>query len=443
MDNAAFVALNRFGFGWRPGLELPERPRAWLRAQLNGTDTFDSSGLPDTAAALQVVADQFAMRALRDKQESAGATEADKAATHPVGELVKREANALMGQALMTEAPFRERLVWFWANHFTVSAKSLVSAGCAGAFWREAIRPHVTGRFADMLQAVMHHPAMLDYLNQQQSAGPNSKVGLRRNGGLNENLARECLELHTVTPASGYTQADVTNFAKLLTGLSIEGKNPPLGFRYRPNLHEPGPIEVMGQVWPDGEQGATAMLDWLGTHPATYQHLAEKLVRHFVADEPPRADVRRIAAVLHDTNGDLGAASAAVIELPGAWEPSRKLRAPQEYVIACLRAVGSTPAQVPNIGSMPAGLGQAFFQAPFPIGWPDRAADWAGAEAMLQRVDFVYGLSMRWQTIDPEQLAHASLGPVLSATTLEQVRMAGSRRDGLTLLLSSPEFQRR
>ncbi len=446
MDTAPFVALNRFGFGRRPAEPVPENPRQWLRAQLEGADTTPSDGLPDTAAGLAAVDQQQAAGAARRAAKAEGASPpapADPMNPHPVGEIAQREIRAWLDRALTTDAPYRERLVWFWANHFTIADKTLVSAACSGAYIREAIRPHVTGRFSDMLLAVMRHPAMLAYLNQEHSAGPNSIVGQRRHLGLNENLARECLELHTVTPASGYTQADVTNFARVLTGWSIDRQQPPIGFRFRPNMHEPGEIEVMGRTWPAGEAGGVELLGWLGTHPATYRHLADKLCRHFVADEPPARDVARIEAVLRDTRGDLGAAAAALIELPGAWVPQTKLRAPDEYVIACLRALGTTPDQVPGIGGLVGGLGEPLFQAPFPIGWPDRAADWAGPEAMLQRVDFNYGMAGRAANTDPVQLAAATLGPLVSDITLAQIKAAGSRRDGLTLLLSSPEFQRR
>ena len=452
MDTAAFVALNRFGFGRRPTDALPDDPRAWLRNQLSGPDTASTSGLPDTSDALAVVAEQYAMGAAGKQAGMAQPAAAGAAAppqdqpkpARPVAKLAAEERRAMLDQALMTEAPYRERLVWFWANHFTIADRSLPTAGTSGAYVREAIRPHVTGRFSDMLLAVMRHPAMLTYLNNSNSAGPDSPAGMRRHLGLNENLARECLELHTVTPASGYTQADVTNFARVLTGWSVEMHQPPLGYRFRPNLHEPGEIEVMGRTWPAGEEGGVELLGWLGTNPATYHHVATKLVGHFVADVPPAHDVARIETVLRDTQGDLGAAGLALIELPGAWVPATKLRTPQDYVLGCLRAVGATPDSVPNIMSMPAGLGQGVFEAPFPIGWPDRAADWAGPEAMLQRVDFAYGLSARAAgTTDPEQLGHALLGPLLTAETLGQIRAAGSRRDGLTLLLASPEFQRR
>ena len=452
MDNSAFVAINRFGFGRRPDEPLPAAPRDWLRAQLTGPDTTPTDGLPDTAdglaAAQAQVADlKMAKEARADQAAGAAPGGADKTVmdkpARPVGELAQREIRALLDRALTTDAPYRERLVWFWANHFTVADKALIVSATSGAYIREAIRPHVTGRFSDMLLAVMRHPAMLNYLNQAQSAGPDSMAGQRRHLGLNENLARECLELHTVTPASGYTQADVTNFARVLTGWSIDAKQPPVGFRFRPNMHEPGEIEMMGRIWPAGEEGGIAALTWLGTHPATYHHLATKLCQHFVSDDPPRAEVARIETVLRDTQGDLGSAAAALIELPGAWQPEAKLRAPDEYVIACLRALGVPPDAVPGIGGIVGSLGEPVFQAPFPIGWPDRAADWSGPEAMLQRVDFSYGMAGRYANTDPVQLAQATLGPLLTPTTLAQIKAAGSRRDGLTLLLSSPEFQRR
>ncbi len=443
MDIQAVIAANRFGFGRRPDDGVPRDPRAWLRAQLAAPDPTPVQGV-DTRAALAVVRDR---RAAQKAEKAAQAGQAKPGAMgmemgNPIADLARQETHDFFGNALITPAPFRERLVWFWANHFTIVARGEVPAACAGAYVREAIRPYVTGRFSDMLLAVMRHPAMLAYLNQVESAGPDSLAGVRRHMGLNENLARESLELHTVSPASGYTQADVTNYAKILTGWSIDLKDGQ-GFVFRPNLHEPGEIEVMGRSWPEGERGGVEILSWLGTHPATYRHLAEKLVRHFVADEPPRDQVRRVAAVFQETRGDLGAVSNALVDLPGAWVPGAKLRTPQEFTVACLRAVGAVPDRVPNLAQIAGGLGQGVFQAPFPIGWPDRAVDWSGPEAMLERVDFSYGLAGRMAALDPEQVGHATLGPLLRADTLGQIRAAGSRRDGLTLLLASPEFQRR
>jgi uncharacterized protein (DUF1800 family) len=386
METASYVAMTRFGLGCRLGEKPPADPRAWLRSQLETPDELAAAASPNTADALTLVQSQLYAHRARTLQATGVGAQGDRPAReHLIGDYLHADTQALLGHAVTTDMPFRERLVWFWTNHFTIAAKGFVPTACAGAYVREAIRPYVCGRFSDMLLAVMRHPAMLAYLDQEQSAGPDSIAGKRLHKGLNENLARECLELHTVSPASGYTQADVTNFAKILTGWSIETKEAPLGFRFRPRMHEPGEFEVMGRSWDAGESGGVAILQWLGTHPATYRHLSEKLVRHFVADDPPAADVGRIETVLHETQGDLHAASLAVIELRGAWVPGAKLRTPQEYVIACLRAIGKQPEQVRNIGGLVSGLGQPPFQAPFPIGWPDRAVDWAGPEAMLRR----------------------------------------------------------
>jgi uncharacterized protein (DUF1800 family) len=290
---------------------------------------------------------------------------------------------------------------------------------------------------------VERHPAMLAYLDQSSSVGPDSIMGERRHRGLNENLARECLELHTVTPAAGYTQADVTSFARMLTGYMIQMGQEPRGTRYNANAHEPGQQTVMGQTWPEGEQGAEAILVWLANHPSTQHHLAEKLVRHFVADDPAPHDVAKIEAVLRNTGGDLGDVSRALVALPSAWMPLTKLRTPQDYVIASLRAVGARPEMEPQLPKTVDHLGQGVFAAPFPIGWPDRASDWAGPEAMLQRVDFAYQFAARVTDQEPADIAERTLGPLLSAETLTEIRHAGSRQDGLTLLLASPEFQRR
>jgi uncharacterized protein (DUF1800 family) len=251
------------------------------------------------------------------------------------------------------------------------------------------------------------------------------------------------MELHTLSPASGYTQADVTNFARLITGWSVANDAESAGFRFRPNIHEPGEITLMGQTFPPGEDGGVAALAFLANHPSTHKHLATKLVQHFVADDPPPDAVRHVAGVLRDTGGDLREAALAVVALPAAWRPLTKLRGPQDYVLAALRAADLPDDKRPDGAAIMRGLGQPLFGAPFPIGWPDRAPEWAGPELMMRRVDWAYGFAGRSAALDPVQVADASLGPLLSADTAQQIKSAGSRRDGLTLLFASPEFQRR
>jgi len=244
MDTAAAQALIRFGLGGRRSEPAPADPRAWLSRQVREPDPVPLEGLPATADSL------VALREDRAERRANPAAQPSRVRT-----LFRADAAAQLAHAIETHAPFRERLVWFWGNHFTVSRRNGVVAATAGAFVREAIRPHVTGRFADMLLAVMRHPAMLAYLDNAGSVGPNSPAGQRLNRGLNENLARECLELHTVSPAAGYSQADVTEFAKVLTGWSVEANRDPIGFVFRPNAHEPGPKTVLGQSFPPGEEG--------------------------------------------------------------------------------------------------------------------------------------------------------------------------------------------
>ncbi|MDE2581235.1 MAG: DUF1800 domain-containing protein [Rhodospirillales bacterium] len=429
MDTHAVQAFVRFGLGRRGAEPAPANPRAWLLDQLRRTAAVpDAAGQqPTTAAALD------ALRADRRDRPKPG-----HARTRA---LFLRDSHLFLSHALTTSLPFRERLTWFWANHFTVSLRQGPVAGLVGPFIAEAIRPHVTGRFGAMLLAVMRHPAMLLYLNNAGSIGPDSPAGRRTGRGLNENLARESLELHTVGRAAGFTQADVTAYARILTGWSIDLRADPPGFRFRPFAHEPGWQTLMGQRIPPGEAGGIAALDFLANHPATHQHLARALVRHFVADVPPAADVAHVAGVLRATGGDLGAAATAIIALQGAWRPETKLRTPLELLVASLRALDVRDAPPPALYALRL-LGQPLWAAPQPNGWGDRAADWAAPEAMLRRVDLAYALAGR-EPRPAEAVAAAALGPRLRPATRTGLAHAGSRREALALLLSSPEFQRR
>ncbi len=424
MDSAAAQAFARFGLGRRGQEPVAENPRAWLLRQLQGPDPAPA---PGTAAGLR------ALRAdRRDKP---------KPAQSRTRALFWRDQHALLGHALTTRLPFRERLTWFWANHFTVSLRGGPLGGLIGPFIAEAIRPHVTGRFGAMLLAVMRHPAMLIYLNNAFSVGPDSPAGRRSGRGLNENLARESLELHTVGLASGFTQADVTSYARILTGWSIDLRADPPGFKFRPFAHEPGWQILLGHRFPPGQAGGEEALAFLADHPATHTHLARQLVRHFVADDPPAADVAHVAGVLGATGGDLGAAATALIALAGAWRPETKLRTPQELLLASLRALDVPVAPAPSLFALRL-LGQPLWAAPQPNGWGDRAADWAAPEAMLRRVDFAYALAGRLPR-PAEAVGRHALGPRLRPATQLALSRAGSRRDALALLLSSPEFQRR
>jgi len=429
MDLRTAHALVRFGMGGSGAEPPPADASAWLLNQLRHPDTSWTGPAPSSLEGLA------AIREDRENRVAGGPSRARA--------LYQAQGTDAIARAVTTKAPFRERLVWFWTNHFTVSLRRGQCAGLAGSFVQEAIRPHVTGRFQDMVLAVMRHPAMLMYLDNAGSVGPDSMAGMRSHRGLNENLARECMELHTVSPASGYTQADVTAFARILTGWSIEVKNDPQGFVFRPRAHEPGEIAMMGRTFPDGEQGGVEALRFLANHPSTHRFLATKLVCHFVADKPPPAAVRRIEGILRDTGGDLGAASAGLVGLSDAWTPGTKLRTPVDLVVASFRALEVPPDPAPPFLGILSGLGQPLWTAPAPNGWSDIAADWSGPESIMRRVDWAFAVSGRIADRDPMTLADASLGPLFRPATQDAMAHAGSRREAMTLLLTSPEFQRR
>lgn len=437
-------AMIRFGFGPRTGEPTPAGDvRGWLRTQLKGPDlalaNAGFTGLPSGADGLA------ARRAdVLERKRILAAGKPLKGNFKPrARDILLREAKAQMDFAVTTEAPFRERLVWFWANHFTVSLRQGGIQPLAGAFIREAIRPHVTGKFTDMVLAAERHPAMLLYLANAYSVGPRSRAGLRFHRGLNENLGRECMELHTVSLRASYSQADVTSMAKLLTGWSVDPHRQPTGFVFHPFAHEPGPQTVLGRHFPDGEVGGIAALTYLSTHPATWQALATKLARHFVADRPQPKTVATLAGVLADTSGDLGAVAQALVELPEAWVPLTKIKTPFDYTVSLLRAAGMSGAPAQFYLATLRKLGQPLWAAPLPNGWSDHGADWSGSDAVLARVDFGYTLAGRATGAAPMDVAQAALGKLLRPATMTAIATAGSPREAMAMLYAAPEFQRR
>jgi uncharacterized protein (DUF1800 family) len=357
------------------------------------------------------------------------------------------EATARMNAALDAEAGFVERLVWFWSNHFCIKAQQRLRA-IAGAYEREAIRAHVTGRFEDMLLAAESHPAMLFYLDNTRSIGPNSAVGLNRGRGLNENLAREILELHTLGVRANYTQNDVTSFAKVLTGWTVHPvqRDPQLGgeFRFLPQIHEPGEQTVVGKRYADTgvEQGRAVLRD-LARHPATANHIATKLATHFVGDNSPPPLVERIALAFRESGGDLTRTAVALIESPEAWTPERiRLKRPSEWFMGALRATGIRPPDVRIVLQAQAMLGEPLWLPPSPKGYPDDNAPWIGG--LTQRLELAKHLSGRVQMlVDPAALLEQALGPLASDDTRRTVLRAESRRQAVALLLMAPEFLRR
>ena len=467
----AEIAVLRFGLGARPGelAAVQTEPRAWLMAQIHGAAPL--AGNTALAPSAQIFAELLAARQqLQDmKREAAQGAAPDAAAAaafNPVRDAYlphyRAQVLARAQSAALTTRPFAERLVHFWTNHFAVSADKGAVIGIAGSLENEAIRPHVGGRFVDLLTAVEQHPAMIAFLDNQSSVGKDSELARlaarrnpdkpRREFGINENLAREILELHTLGVNGGYAQADVTTFAQIITGWSIGGGKGRLAggtpgqFYFRDNLHEPGPKKFLGKTYyQSGRRQGEAVLADLAVHPATARFIAAKLVRHFVADDPPPAAVERVARVFIKTGGDLRRVYAALIEAPEAWDADmRKFKTPEDFVFSTLRALSATPQKPEEVIRAFDLLGQRQYTPGSPAGWPDTAKSWDGSDALLRRVLWASRVAGRYeQGLDPADLALSCLGAYARPETVTALRRASSASQGLTLLLMSPEFQRR
>ena len=367
------------------------------------------------------------------------------------------DSRARWRAAIDSDRPLLERLVHFWSNHFAVSVDKLAVLGIAGSFEREAIRPHVMGRFHDLLLAVETHPAMLLYLDNQQSVGPNSQLARRatargRTLGLNENLAREILELHTLGVDAGYTQADVTSFAKVLTGWSIGGGQGRLAsgaagtFVFRPNVHEPGAQTVLRKRYAEGDQAqGLAVLADLAIAPATAHHIAVKLARHFIADDPPATATEPIARAFEHSGGDLPAVYAALIDSAPAWDAgTAKFKTPQDYLFSLGRGLQLPPESEPRVMNAFDLLGQRQFSPGSPAGWPDRSSDWDGASALMKRIELSDAVAQKLgDRRNALQLAPQLLGGTLGEATRQSIARAASPAQALALLLTAPEFMRR
>jgi len=476
----AALALHRFGFGPVASsiAAIADDPRGALLADLErpGAGRVAAANLPNSGQAARALFEFRAERLAKEKLAQRAKKEAeakgivvgaaDDDAMNPNGDaqapkpeaaqnqqnqqpplpaqLVQNEAKVRIEAAVAAEIGFVERLVWFWSNHFCVSADKIVSM--AGAYEREAIRPRVLGRFVDMLTAVESHPAMLFYLDNLQSIGPNSVAGINRDRSLNENLAREILELHTLGVRTGYSQDDVTHFANVLTGWTWVGLGEPNHggeFVFVKRLHEPGEQTVIGKSYPDTgvDQGRAVLAD-LARHPATAGHIAYKFARHFVADAPPPSLVDKLAKSFADSDGNLKELAKTLIAAEESWTPERtKLKRPSEWIISALRLTGA-PWVVGRVMSGQALLGEPLWRPPAPNGFPDNESTWI--DGLSQRVDIASNFAGRVaDRLDPVALVEAGLGPLASAETRNTVARAESRAQALALLLMAPEFLRR
>jgi uncharacterized protein (DUF1800 family) len=485
----AVLALHRFGMGPRPGslAAVGTDPRGALIAELDRPLALSAAAsLPTSAKAYRTVADANARRAARAKQAQQqakkqqvaavptapgdqaqaqaqtegqapaqgqekdaaemAAKQAADAVPDPGRPIYLQEAKLRIEAALAADIGFAERLVWFWSNHFCISAYKIQSM--SGAYEREAVRANALGHFVDLLLAVEGHPAMLFYLDNLGSMGANSIAGINRSRGLNENIAREIMELHTLGVRTGYTQDDVISFANVLTGWTLvpPGDNPEHGgeFTFNPRLHEPGGQTVLGKRYEqeDAEQGRAVLRD-LAAHPATATHVATKLARHFVADEPPPALVEQMAKTFRDTEGDLKQVAITMVSSDDAWRGSpSKLKRPGEWGVGMVRATGITVVDPTRFTAGQDLLGEGLWRPSAPKGYPDDEASWI--DGIGRRLDIANNFAERVAaTADPQGIIEDVFASQIAPEVKQAVGRAESRQQALALLFMSADFQRR
>nr|WP_315470430.1 DUF1800 domain-containing protein [uncultured Sphingorhabdus sp.] len=478
MTNAA-IAMNRFGLGARPSASLPVSPTDWLKSQIGKYDPALSASADQPSRASIAASFRDYQLDSKDRQvtgKDAAAimpgdsmTQIDPAKIEKVVNTLRLQyvaaVDARMDAAITSDTDFAERLVHFWSNHFAVSIDKLPVLALAGDYEFTAIRPNIMGKFSDLLLAAVTHPAMLLYLDQAQSIGPNSslatQVAARRKRilGLNENLAREILELHTLGARTVYDQSDVTEFARALTGFTVGGMSKgPIQRLMAQNgkdgdsqffaaIHEPGDRNVIGRRY--GQQGAAqarAILSDIATHPATAKHIATKLAQHFAADVPPPSLIARLEKSFLESGGDLPKLYRTLIDSPEMWQAKQaKFKSPWDWVISSLRALNVR--ELPNnrqSANMLAQMGQPVWKPGSPAGFSDMTENWAGGAALMRRVEIASRIAERSANrVDARTLAPRILSTQLSTMTAESIARAESPSQGLALLLLSPEFLRR
>jgi uncharacterized protein (DUF1800 family) len=474
MTNETAIAANRFGLGVRPMAPPSGKAANWLHAQSDRYDPRPAAiaALPNRATLIQ------SLQELREFQKAKKADVAQADDNAAMAEKVlggyrkalrdhyTEAVGARLQVASNSENDFAERLVHFWANHFAVSTDKVIITALAGNYEFDAIRPHIFGRFSDLLKSAVKHPTMLLYLDQGQSIGPDSMLAKRVNArrdadlGLNENLAREILELHTLGVRTVYTQDDVTEFARALTGHTITGlARGPIGRMVDGNkaagetvfvdaIHQPGTRKVVGRSYTQsGEAQADAILSDLATHPATAKHIATKLATHFVADVPPASLVAKLEKDFLKSGGDLKSLYRTLIAAPESWAAQTpKFKSPWEWTVSALRALNVS--ELPGKQQAAAGLfqqmGQPIWKPGSPAGFGDMAKDWAGPAALMRRVETAGRFAkIGGGRIDARALAPQILPATLNPRTAEHIARAESPEQGLALLLVAPEFLRR
>ncbi|MFG1394666.1 DUF1800 domain-containing protein [Xanthobacter agilis] len=462
-SNPWSVATARFGLGPDPSGAAPTGDaRAWVESQIGVSATAGlDPDLPPGAENARRWRIERNIKVARKKQlaeaarlTQAGLTVPPVAPAAPGGPQPARwmrpgeELRSRLQRTVTQKETLPERLTLFWADYFTVSVSKSTVLPLAGPFEREALRPFIFAPFRVLLGHAVTHPAMLFYLDNDQSMGPQSPAGRQKKRGLNENLAREILELHTLGSTGGYTQKDVTSFAAVLSGWSVMN-NPAAETcgqsQFLRARHEPGAKVLLGKTYPDvGAEQLALVLDDLARHPATAQHVATRMCRAFICETPPPQLVARMAETFRRTDGDLAAVVRVMVRADEAWTvPPRKLRSPTELLHVVTRLLGAAP-EPPAVAEALVAMGQPYFNAPSPKGWPDEDNAWTTADGIKTRLDWARGVGARFQhRVDARRLMEGPLHGLLSDETRTTVLQAESQEQALALLIMSPELQRR
>ena len=451
--------MTRFGLGPKPGdyAAIKSDPVEYVRAQCFRPESAMISGLgtlSELGGAYRDADDAFKRTRKAEAQKDASADVREEAdmARQTRRELIlssyRGEAQARFEHGVGTDDPFIERLVLFWSDHFTVEADSSpVVRVLAGNFEREAIRPHVLGYFSDMLAAATTHPAMLVYLDNWRSVGPNSKIGRRRRTpSVNENLARELLELHTLGVTGGYTQQDVIALAETLTGWTGGVARGSGNVMFDDRRHEYGPRTILGKTYTSrGQQQLEEVLPDLASHPSTARHIATKMAQHFVSDSAPQALIDELTDAFLVTGGDLREMALVLVESEHAWAGNAsKTVPPYDYMVGAVRATGARIEDPRRVLTAASALAQQIWSPPSPAGWPSDDNAFLGGDSLLERIDFARELARRYARVNRTQdLAQSLFGDALDPFVAEAVDRAEDQQQALVLLLMSPVFHRR
>ena len=443
------IATNTLGMGARPGEieNCKSDPKGWVKQQVMHPAPMGKVYLNE-ASAETLVSGWQALREDLGKNRRMGSREDVFSARRDIRAYIQskyhNEIDLRQKQAVMSASGFIERWAWFWFNRFTVSGRNKLLRLTVGAFEREAIRPHILGRFEDMLNASSLYPTMIIYLDNENSIGPNSKTAQRRGGKHNENLAREILELHTMGVDSGYSIDDITALAMGLTGWSVTAAK--TGFRtiFRKNAHQPGAVSFLGQSFPDrSKYRINDMLGFLADHKATATHIAQTLVQHFIAGPISEIAIAKLRDNFLETQGDLKQLALTLIDLDEVWQQDGWIfKRPDEYLVSVGRAFPEWKDYFD--AEFTKQIGQEYMNAPGPDGWPQTGEDWITAESLLVRLNWLrQALKAIPNWINPDYFIEEALGGHISDTTRRVVSRSLPRNEQLTLALLSPEFLRR